>query len=428
MHFGRESDADAGPHVPPDVYVCMTQNNFIGEALCSPTDYIAYSVSARLGEMFADKAVVEGESDFFELEQYARAGHCSIVCERGVHSQFETAWRGVGRSLGNEAQNAWFNVLWQGQLFEVVFITWTEGMYRSRFHWIVAETREGAEKFYRAVCEWGADVRGEILVFDGGYWEKSEELFKSIKAASFDDLILPAALDEELRGDLPRFFAARETYERYGVPWKRGVLLIGPPGNGKTHAVKAMVNRLGVPCLYVKSLESCDGENACIRKVFVRARHNQPCIVVLEDIDSLITDKNRSFFLNELDGFASNTGVVFIATTNHPERLDTSILDRPSRFDRKFYFELPVREERLRYARRWNDALQAEMRLCERALAEVTDLTDGFSFAYLKELFVSAMMQWINSPERPEMSAVILERVERLREQMTRAKEAKDKK
>ena len=406
----------------------MTLNNFISEALCSPTDYIAYSVSEKLAEMFADKAVVEGESDYFELEEYARAGHCSVVCERGMHSQFSTLWRGAGRSLESEAQNAWFNVLWRGRLFEVVFITWTDSGFRSRFHWIVADTREAAEEFYRAVCEWGADVRGEILVFDGGHWEKSEELFKSVKAASFDDLVLPPALAEELQNDLPRFFAARETYERYGVPWKRGVLLIGPPGNGKTHAVKAMVNRLGVPCLYVKSLEACDGEHSSIRKVFVRARHNRPCLVVLEDIDSLITNKNRSIFLNELDGFASNTGVVVMATTNHPEKLDPSILDRPSRFDRKFYFELPAPEERLRYARRWNDALQAEMRVDGRVLEEVVSLTDGFSFAYLKELCVSATMQGINSPAPQEMGAVMLERVPRLREQMGRAKAGKKEK
>ncbi|HWS85460.1 MAG TPA: ATP-binding protein [Pyrinomonadaceae bacterium] len=406
----------------------MAQKNFISEALCNPTDYIAYSVSERLGELFRGKAVVEGESDLFELEKYARAGLCTIVCERDTHGQFSTLWRGAGRPLEQEAQNAWFNVLWQGRLLEVVFVTWTESGYRSRFHWIVADTREAAEEFYRAVCEWGAEVRGEILVFDGGYWEKSEELFDSIKAASFDDLVLPPALEEELRNDLPRFFAARETYERYGVPWKRGVLLIGPPGNGKTHAVKALVNSLDVPCLYVKSLEACDGENACIRRVFARARHNRPCLVVLEDIDSLITDKNRSFFLNELDGFASNVGVVVVATTNHPERLDPSILDRPSRFDRKFYFELPAAAERLRYARRWNDALQAEMRVGERALAEVVGLTDGFSFAYLKELFVSAMMEWINSPGPKGMGAVLPGRVARLREQMSRAKGLKKKK
>src|SRR5919112_796426 len=126
----------------------MAQNNFISEALCNPTNFIAYSVSEKLGEMFEGRAVVEGESDYFELEQYARAGHCSIVCERGMHSQFETSWCGADLPLEREAQNAWFNVLWQGQLFEVVFITWNAGVYPSRFHWIVGDTREAAEKLY----------------------------------------------------------------------------------------------------------------------------------------------------------------------------------------------------------------------------------------------------------------------------------------
>jgi SpoVK/Ycf46/Vps4 family AAA+-type ATPase len=69
----------------------------------------------------------------------------------------------------------------------------------------------------------------------------------------------------------------------------------------------------------------------------------------MEDIDSMVTDKIRSLFLNELDGFATNVGVVVLATTNHPERLDPAILDRPSRFDRKYYFELPAEAERRAY-------------------------------------------------------------------------------
>src|SRR5690349_12665 len=82
-------------------------------------------------------------------------------------------------------------------------------------------------------------------------------------------------------------------------------------------------------------------------EVFKRARMKPPCVIVLEDLDSMIDNKNRSFFLNELDGFHSNTGVVVLATTNHPEKLDSSILDRPSRFDRKYYFQLPAEAELL---------------------------------------------------------------------------------
>ena len=83
-----------------------------------------------------------------------------------------------------------------------------------------------------------------------------------------------------------------------------------------------------------------------------------PSIVVLEDLDSMIDNKNRSFFLNELDGFQANTGVVVLATTNHPQKLDTSIIDRPSRFDRKYYFQLPAESERLAYIAKWIEELQ----------------------------------------------------------------------
>ena len=160
--------------------------------------------------------------------------------------------------------------------------------------------------------------------------------------------MLAGTLKEEIREDLTRFFAMRETYELHAVPWKRGVLFVGPPGNGKTHAVKALINAIGKPCLYVKSFQAEHmTEHDCIRQAFKRARKSAPCILVLEDLDSLINANNRSFFLNELDGFAANTGVVALATTNHPERLDASILDRPSRFDRKYHFDLPGPAERL---------------------------------------------------------------------------------
>lgn len=69
--------------------------------------------------------------------------------------------------------------------------------------------------------------------------------------------------------------------------------------------------------------------------VFNKARQLAPCIVVLEDLDSLINDGNRSFFLNQVDGIEGNDGLLLIGTTNHFERLDPGLSTRPSRFDRK---------------------------------------------------------------------------------------------
>jgi transitional endoplasmic reticulum ATPase len=70
-------------------------------------------------------------------------------------------------------------------------------------------------------------------------------------------------------------------------------------------------------------------------EVFNKARQLSPCVLVLEDLDSLVDDANRSFFLNQLDGLEGNDGLLVIGTTNHFDRLDPGISMRPSRFDRK---------------------------------------------------------------------------------------------
>jgi AAA+ superfamily predicted ATPase len=122
--------------------------------------------------------------------------------------------------------------------------------------------------------------------------------------------------------------------------------------------------------------------------------------------------------LNELDGFAGNDGILTLATTNHPERLDPAIVDRPSRFDRKYPFDLPGGDERLRYISQWNASLRPALHLSPEAVERVGLQTDGFSFAYLKELFLSATMRWIESGEAGSMDAIMAEQVPVLHDQM----------
>jgi SpoVK/Ycf46/Vps4 family AAA+-type ATPase len=76
--------------------------------------------------------------------------------------------------------------------------------------------------------------------------------------------------------------------------------------------------------------------------VFAKARAEAPCVLILEDLDSLINDKNRSFFLNQLDGLENNDGLLVIGSTNHYDRLDPAITKRPSRFDRKLFVSFPL--------------------------------------------------------------------------------------
>jgi ATP-dependent 26S proteasome regulatory subunit len=131
-------------------------------------------------------------------------------------------------------------------------------------------------------------------------------------------------------------------------------------------------------------------------------------VLVVEDIDALINGENRSFFLNQLDGFEKNVGLIVLATTNHPERIDPAILDRPSRFDRKYHFDLPESEERRAYLALWQTKLAGKLEWSAGTTEALVTRTVGFSFAYLKELVVAALMKSVSG----DVSAfsVLLER------------------
>ena len=397
----------------------MGIENFITDALYKPTDYIAYHVGRELAELHPGKGILEGATGYFDLEEFVRAEKCSIVHETSIFNHIKSDWYGPEERLRETIRNSWLNVLWRGQLVDVVLVTFAQNSYPLRHHWIIADDKTVAESFFKEVCDWTSEVRGEVLVFQDGEWSKNKKLFDAIKSATFENLVLVDKLKREIQADFAQFFQSREIYENHGIPWKRGVLFIGPPGNGKTHTVKALINQLAQPCLYVKSFKSeCGTEEENMRYVFERARITTPCLLVLEDLDSMISDRTRSFLLNELDGFDANTGVVVLATTNHPERLDPAILDRPSRFDRKYYFQLPAEAERRSYIAGWNEKLQTELRLTEAGVTELVKDTDGFSFAYIKELFLSSMMHWV-AADGVAMDQVVRAQAAQLLEQMT---------
>jgi len=433
------------------------KEQLISEMLLLPPTAIDYHTSEHLRSIFPDKALVEGDMHMFNVESYAKAGLCTLTPKTFLYNQMSIYWQGSEQQMmmhhqmmrgrrgmvygggidlsepsetgeegttGDSLNKVWLDVEWQGNTLEVLIIGIEgNGMYKNHF-WLLADKEKVARDFFAAVCKWNMEIRAEVLVFDDGHWHKDEHLFQDIKNSTFDNLILRGDLKQEIREDVEQFFQSRDLYEEHDIPWKRGLLFVGPAGNGKTHTLKALINTIGYPCLYVKSFRAPHTGNADevnIRQVFDRARRSSPCVLVLEDLDSLITSQNRSFFLNELDGFAANIGIVTLATTNHPERLDPAILERPSRFDRKYPFGLPELTERRAYIALWNEALKPALRLTEEAVNKLSEITDDFSFAYLKELFVSSKMRWIAKPQQGTMAQVMMEQVDRLREQMVSA-------
>lgn len=402
----------------------MSADAFIAEALERRPDAIFYQMTQALRGHFPDYFLLETESSYFQIVNYASAGQCQLTEKPDMFAELDWDWSPTFEEY-RFPYNGWFEVEWRGRRFDLVMVGRQESHCRTLRSYLVAEDEADVRALFREVCRWNAEVRGEVLVFEGGQWAKSSVLHDSIQSASFDNLILEGDLSSELKADVRSFFEAKDLYGKYGIAWKRGILLLGPPGNGKTHAVKALVNALDVPCLYVKSFSAeYVSDQGNIGQVFARARESAPCILVLEDLDALINSGNRAFFLNEMDGFASNDGILTLATTNHPERLDPAILERPSRFDRKYTFNLPAVEERVRYLQLFSAGLQSELRLGDQPLRVVADATEGYSFAYLKELYLSAMMRWIADPGASPIERHMVEQSASLRSQMASSEEA----
>ncbi|KAI1060253.1 hypothetical protein LB506_011226 [Fusarium annulatum] len=256
-----------------------------------------------------------------------------------------------------------------------------------------------ADQLVLTVGSWGSDLHNEVWVFDQGFFHKDRELWESAQKSTWDAVILDEDMKKSLINDHISFFESRQTYEGLGVPWKRGIIYHGPPGNGKTISIKATMHMLAdrappVPTVYVRSLESWMGPQGSLYEIFQKAREFAPCYLVFEDIDSLVTPDVRSYFLNEVDGLKQNDGIFIIASTNHLELLDPGIAKRPSRFDRKYYFPDPNIDQREAYCRFWQKKLKPnkEIEFPDKLCRAIAEITDKFSFAYIQEAFVATLL------------------------------------
>jgi AAA+ superfamily predicted ATPase len=389
------------------------------ETLLQPSDAMSYALAGKLREQFPKNYVLQTDSAWFRPFAFAKEGHCTIKDEHELSNEWSWQWDSETNSSGLQPCNTWLSIKWQKHEYQLLTLYTSEA---TRKHFLIAKNPEIAEKFFSAVCSWMAEVRAEILVFKDGEWQKSQQLFDAIKAASLDNLVLPGRMRETIANDFLKFFESKETYDRYRIAWKRGVLFLGPPGNGKTHMLKAVANMLGKPCLYVRSFKGTGlSTQEGIGRVFQRARDTAPCVLVLEDLDSLIDEHNRSVFLNEMDGFYTNEGLLTLATTNHPERLDPAILERPSRFDRKYTFSIPQMEERRRFIEMVNGTVEPDLQLNPDTVLRLAYATKGFSYAYLKELFLSAMMNFMAEETTGTLGGHMMSQLETLREQIKTA-------
>jgi transitional endoplasmic reticulum ATPase len=241
-------------------------------------------------------------------------------------------------SVGEATSFGKFHYKWSGHEFIVYLIDCHEGTaaYPSFMNFYILSTSTHlTDQLVLAAGHWADDLHDEVWVFDGGMWYKSRELYYSVRNASWENVILDEDIKKTLIEDHMSFFRSRETYAGLKVPWKRGIIYYGPPGNGKTISIKATMNMLNrneprIPTLYVRTLTSYMGPEASVKQIFAKARQFAPCYLVLEDLDTIISDSVRSYFLNEVDGLKNNDGIFMVGSTNHLDRLDPGISVSPS--------------------------------------------------------------------------------------------------
>jgi hypothetical protein len=205
-------------------------------------------------------------------------------------------------------------------------------------------------------------------------------------------VVLEPALQTAIKSDFETFWNRRDWFIANRLPYKRGYLLHGAPGNGKTSVVRVMVSHPKVSAFSI-DFGSREISNCSLTELFRRAASAAPAVVVFEDLDRYFDgqDENNKndkvdlpHLLNCLDGLQSQDGVVVVATANDPRRLDPALLRRPGRFDRIAQFPDPVLASRREYFHRMINSWDSETLDC------LAHISDGLSFAQLRESYILA--------------------------------------
>jgi cell division protease FtsH len=179
---------------------------------------------------------------------------------------------------------------------------------------------------------------------------------QSTKGIKFSDVAGEDEAKESLT-EIVDYLHNPKKYTQAGASMPKGILLVGPPGTGKTMLAKAVAGEANVPFFSISGSEFVEmfvGMGASkVRDLFKQAKEKAPCIVFIDEIDAIGQKRNSGIsggndereqtlnqLLTEMDGFEGNTGVIILAATNRPESLDPA-LTRPGRFDRRVPVELP---------------------------------------------------------------------------------------
>ncbi len=237
---------------------------------------------------------------------------------------------------------------------------------------------------------------------------------QSVVPCAWEEMALDPQVATLLRDDFEFFLGQKKWFRTAQLPYRRGYLLHGPPGNGKTTAIRCMMSAYGLTAYTIRLFDR-ESDDSTLNELFTRALKNSPAIVLLEDIDRAFPRSGESkcgislqHLLNTLDGIATGEGIIVVATANEPVLLDPAILKRPWRFDRTVFFGAPNPVMRASYFKGRVPSMT------EASLETLAAASDGFSYAQLREAYIIAGQRAFTA-ERDISLDDLLEGVETLR-------------
>ena len=318
-----------------------------------PNDYAAYEIdSAVWTKKFKDKSNIE-------------------VCNVSIDTEIK-----VTKKFG------YFN----GKYFVVVaFFDMKSDMY---YYYIFTNN------FAKFKDEYLKDLIGKIKPFKitTGVWKPVSTMmgwsFEKVDVGETVSPILNNNLFTDINNEIKAFIDKEDKYKKNNLEYKRGILMYGSPGNGKTSFIKSLIKNLNA-IVIIPDTKQC-GVIDFLAEFLSRSQYDDMLkIVIFEDIDG-INGSSRSEFLNLLDGVNRLYKTMFIATTNFPEKLDIGIRNRPSRFDRFVEIKIPNDKSReLLIKQHFKNVKKSEL---EYGIKN----TKGFSGAYFKELYVLSILLELN--------------------------------
>lgn len=290
--------------------------------------------------------------------------------------------------LNEEEKIQYSNFILYYPEFDVYYALYYLGDTHFRIEHLYADDASKIQAFTKDLLEREKRGKKDCVTFISDTPNGQHEETKKINNILADEEIyMDEKTKEEIYLSLDAFFNEdRSFFKEYGIPFKRGILLYGSPGNGKTSIIKNIASKSEHPVIYYQISEYTNSSS--LQEAFNKAYNIAPAILVMEDIDGL-PEKVRSSFLNILDGATSSEGIFLIGTTNYPERVDTALMNRAGRFDQVFEVSLPSLDMRRKYL--FHTKLINFLKTEDIELA--AKMSEGFSIVQLKEVYTNIVLR-----------------------------------